>query len=736
LARANNQLLVVNQTFDATGNPQSFKAFLGLPRATGDELNVATTGAQELSTTVLNGLPRFSSEDFGTASLTEAQISTRARQRWFSEQAGVVSAVRAQMAARGAKSAVINVDQRVTVLSAAGDTGLRRLQWTIVLDASGRTVFGNPRVVNPDPTILYVSYTSQGVADGLPQSWTYPNAGQITWRVYTSNGTPITPWAVLTVNGAYDEPQSVGGSVVDPDAGIKCLFDEFRAGCPTGVPNVRSLATQVQPAQVIVDYTRRLTPMTQDVPDPANPGQMFSTPLLGVNITLRQVQYSGCFGPAQYRNVGDYGYVLRRTVERYAGNKLTEEEAIAAGGSAAPNDQRWSFVPMGQQDQTSLSPTQSYDRTVTVPASQVNSLGATILDYSNLVRTAPIDPVELAQWTAHQANPPLMPASQAVGLVSMAGLSPVGGSNQVLYDQWNDFRTVAMSRPGALVETVDWNGSTGYVFDWQALVNFAPGTWSNVFQDNNLFGPSAPTNNYIYMGATISCNPASQTIRVEPGARNHLGIIGPWDGQSGYLYIPPATFTMGTPGTQNVGVYLDGFSDPLNVRVTYNGAAGITIEPPVQVAQRNLWPSMVLGMLFNGPWPNGSEHTVPVGCMYTTGCGSALAGAPPWAAAILAPWLSQPFSYAHVPYNPQSVMNWTVNGGAILGDPNVFVSNPWASLIAMQCTPPSVGTPGVSFDFTNGPAQPQRTLVGCTPGLRGIGGFDPSGDPPSGSSAD
>jgi hypothetical protein len=105
--------------------------------------------------------------DYGTGR-TRSQLLAEARVRVLSQVPGLTEALRAYAASTGAATVAFNFDQRVRV---AGSARPNHLVWTMVIDVGGRAFYGDPRLYDEHPLLLYVLYTPKSVAKGLPSTW-------------------------------------------------------------------------------------------------------------------------------------------------------------------------------------------------------------------------------------------------------------------------------------------------------------------------------------------------------------------------------------------------------------------------------------------------------------------------------------------------------------------------------------------------------------------------------------
>lgn len=219
------------------------------------------------------------------------------------------------------------------------------LAWRLLVDSSGAVRYGDPEIVPEEPLTLDAVYTPLALSSVLPASWPkYSEAGVLKWRLIDRNGLARTAWTALNTGGAYDNPESNGGGGIDPDAGLKCLIlDRTRCGGPT---DIKTLMEQQGVQMAYVAYTRRLIPVYDNVPDPAQPGQYLQQARISLSVDERTLAYNGCGNNVSYRNRGRYGYTLAASSEKYL------------------VDAQLRYYAVDWADESRISPTESYDKSV------------------------------------------------------------------------------------------------------------------------------------------------------------------------------------------------------------------------------------------------------------------------------------------------------------------------------------------------------------------------------------
>ncbi|MDD5388989.1 MAG: hypothetical protein PHD37_06570 [Gallionellaceae bacterium] len=312
---------------------------------TGKELGSVTAGAVVFMEPVASVNPR-------TASDLIADLTGRIASNISGMTASMVAAMRTQNAATGV------LEWKQDVLLPNSQRGV--LAWRMMVDSGGSARYGAPEVLPAEVLTLDVVYTPLNLSAILPPSWPrYADAGLLKWRLIDRNGTARTAWVTVDAAGAFDDPESTATENVDPDAGLKCLIlDRTRCGGPT---DVKTLMDQQGAAGAYVAYTRRLTPLYDNVADPARPGEFIQQPRISLTIDNRELRYNGCGQNLTYRNQGAYGYTLAAHAEKYL------------------VDASLRYYPVDWSDQVRTSPTQPYDKSVAVARSYVASIGSLII---------------------------------------------------------------------------------------------------------------------------------------------------------------------------------------------------------------------------------------------------------------------------------------------------------------------------------------------------------------------
>lgn len=287
----------------------------------------------KLSGMPVSGLPRISLPNPTTqvAALDMAQ-------GWMtSNMPGFQSRVGAYIKAQGISSAFYSFTQEIMVNTPVGPKK-RAVGFNVTVDHSGRPIYGSPKIIDPDPTILEAMYIPKRAVEGLPSNWAYPDAGFIKYRLLNKRYEPITGYSTVDTGGAFDEiPDSA-----DSDSGLRCLMDRRNPGC-SGPTDIRALSDETGSAMAIVDYIRLLEPDYEELPD-------------GTQQARGAISYDArLWDCTSYINRGFFGYVLRMRADRY---------------SATPSAAGTPYQLLQQFGGKTLSPSEPFNKAV--PISSLN----------------------------------------------------------------------------------------------------------------------------------------------------------------------------------------------------------------------------------------------------------------------------------------------------------------------------------------------------------------------------
>jgi hypothetical protein len=333
----------VIQTVPINASTASFTLTSGKVGQTGNGLQIQPdNNAASTTASTIASVPVMA---YSSGSATKDAIIAQATSWLLPYAASLTTSLKSWMAINNYKAGSFIYEQEVVP---QGTARSMKLVWQLAVSDTGRGLYGAPRLIDADPTYVYVTYTPKSVATGLPSSWAYSGAGILKWQLRKRDGTPQTSWASVDTNGAYDAPTSNG---VDIDFGLKCLADKSSSlGCPTAYIDTKTLITNTASMGAIIDYVRQVAPVYDSTID-ASSGATIQTPRVSVSIDTRTLTPTDCTNTT-YRNTGSYGFTLNSNVDRYTVNEdMTTPQFV----------QRFTS--------TSTSPTSSYDLTVSTTLS-------------------------------------------------------------------------------------------------------------------------------------------------------------------------------------------------------------------------------------------------------------------------------------------------------------------------------------------------------------------------------
>jgi len=331
-----------------------------------------------------SAIAQIAVRDFGDT-LSQSQLLAQARAHLGAQAPALAQALSAALQSRGLSQATFVFDQQVAIL---GSPAPRRLAWTLSVDRAGRASFGEPRLFDAQPHILHVQYIPLRLARGLPPGWAYPDGGILRWQRLDLLLQPIGPVATLDTGGAFDAPEALDGSAVDPEAGLRCLVDRrTRSDCPQAFTDIVTLIDEQGSASALVDYGLRLAPVYDAVP--AGDGSSEQVARISLRVDQRELVYAGCSADMAFRNAGQYGYTLTAANDRYA---------------VSPDGR---FARLNRTDTTTLSPTIAYDWTRRLRPVAASALTPLILD--------PQDPAQ-----------PMLDAARVANLIFLAPITTSG----------------------------------------------------------------------------------------------------------------------------------------------------------------------------------------------------------------------------------------------------------------------------------------------------------------------
>lgn len=262
-------------------------------------------------------------------------VALQAAVRWAAdEMPGFQSRVGAWLTTTGISAAVFSYTQEIMVSTTEGPKR-RAIAFNATIDNRGRPTYGNPKIVDPDPTLLEAVYTPLAPAAGLPADWKYPEAGTLKYRLLNKRYEVISNWVQVNVSGRYDAPDSG-----DVDAGLKCLVDARLGACTPGFPTIRSIIDSVGATWGLLTYIRQLEPLYEINPQTGEPVAVGA-------ITVDKRRYD-C---DRYYNEGNYGFVLALTADQYV---------------IQPQSNTTMFTMVGALGGKGLSPTVGYNKSVPI----------------------------------------------------------------------------------------------------------------------------------------------------------------------------------------------------------------------------------------------------------------------------------------------------------------------------------------------------------------------------------
>lgn len=344
-------------TIASVGTPEFKDANAGY-RVAGNELKVTTPSGVAISAT-FNYDP--ANPPVGSNILQWANYLFSARAD------GIAAAIKTYAATKGLSGGIYSYQQSLRV---QGRTTPMTLFWQIVVMSDGRRFSQDPQLISDTPAYLQFTYVPKSVAAGLSSSWAYPNAGKLTYRLIKQDGTALTADTVVDTNGAFDAPTysgtgaapagctqdaSTGEVTCSQDFGVRCLIDRASsASCPTGYPDMVSLMRDWVAVGGVLDYSRTLSPVYDEVEDPPGSGEMAQVPRVSVAIDSRSISKGKTFffispgGGREYIESGTVGYELRNQTDRF---RVQTDGIFELGGQSA---------------NTQISPTAAFSKRVLV----------------------------------------------------------------------------------------------------------------------------------------------------------------------------------------------------------------------------------------------------------------------------------------------------------------------------------------------------------------------------------
>lgn len=343
-SKKNRTTVSVIETVPLNGSTATFTVFSGTVGYTGNGLKIQPDNNSNGATTIAS-VPVM---PYTSGSKSKAEIVQQATNFLLPSAADVGKALKAWMATNNYKAATFIYEHE---LIPSGVNRIMKLTWQLSVVDGGRILFGAPRVIDGDPTFVYITYTPKAVASGLPANWAFADAGVFKWQLRKRDGTPQTDWVSINTNGAYDEPTTNGS---DPNFGVNCLADKrSNPNCPAVFTDAKTLMQSTSSNGSIIDYTRSLQPQYTLLSDGSQ------QPNMAISFDTRSLTHNNSCTNGTIRTAGRYGLTLASTFDRY----VFDEDSIN------PN-------LIKRTTTSSFSPTQGFDYTqvTALSISQVQGL--------------------------------------------------------------------------------------------------------------------------------------------------------------------------------------------------------------------------------------------------------------------------------------------------------------------------------------------------------------------------
>lgn len=246
-------------------------------------------------------------------------------------------ALNSWLVSQGIATAIVDYSQEILVSTPLGPVK-KSIAFNARVDVNGRATYGDPKLIDPDPTVVEVTYSPLTSTLDLPAEWGFKDAGQLKWRMTTQKYVALSDWSLVNVGGAYDDTRSPNPA--DPEAIVGCLMDSRRTGCVPAM-DVKTLMSKTGSSIALVSYVRSVEPAYTENAD----GSASSNFAMAVD--------SRTWDCTTYKNTGVYGMELALTSDRYL---------------ALPTGDDIKFTPMQQLTARAVSPTTSYDLSISATA--------------------------------------------------------------------------------------------------------------------------------------------------------------------------------------------------------------------------------------------------------------------------------------------------------------------------------------------------------------------------------
>lgn len=328
-SKKNRTTVSVIQTVPLNSSNATFTLVSGAVGYTGNGLQIQPDNNSNGATTVAS-VPIM---PYTSGSKTKDEILKQANNFLLPFASDVGKALKVWMTTNNYKAGSFIYEQE---LIPSGVNRPMRLVWQLAVADGGRILFGSPRVIDGEPTYIYITYTPKAVAEGLPSNWAFADAGILKWQLRKRDGTPQTDWININTYGAYDEP-IINGS--DPNFGVNCLADKGSGtNCPSAYTDAKSLISSTSSNGAIIDYTRALKPQYKALSDGTQ------QPNMAISFDTRTLTHNNSCTNGTFRTAGRYGLTLVNTFDRY----VVDEK------STTPN-------LVKRTTANSFSPTQGFD---------------------------------------------------------------------------------------------------------------------------------------------------------------------------------------------------------------------------------------------------------------------------------------------------------------------------------------------------------------------------------------
>jgi hypothetical protein len=294
--------LRLTQSVSDINNPTSTTGASLAQMVYGDAAKLSSD--QVLTTLTGNSDPRIlaQTQSFGNGTVSITQIEASAKSLLIPQQNTLLTQMRSAAVAARVSGVVWIFAQTVRPLGSARNM---KLSWYLLIAPGGRVITSNPKVIEEDPTVVYMIYYSKAVGRSLPASYAWADGGLIKWQLRRYDGTPVTSWATVDVGGAYDAPES------DSELGPYCAATaETLGSCTQGFITARSLMSANASRKSVIDYVRAVNVSY----NPSTNGE--STPDVKISYDTRVYTRTTCT-VGTYRCAGSIGYTVVETLDRY-----------------------------------------------------------------------------------------------------------------------------------------------------------------------------------------------------------------------------------------------------------------------------------------------------------------------------------------------------------------------------------------------------------------------------------